>query len=153
YATPAETLSHYLNEQTGRERYANLGLDGAHSLALLGLIHHYAGSVRGKNVVLHCNPLWMSSPRADLQDATATEFNHPRLVPQFVPSMPSYPLSREKISERIGIVVEQRSALSGWTTHLQQAYYERNDIPSWTLGHPYDNPLEPLTRGLPELDP
>src|SRR5438309_1830688 len=56
YATPAETLSHYLNEQSGQERYANLGLDGAHPLALLGLVQHYAGSVRGKNVILHCNP-------------------------------------------------------------------------------------------------
>src|SRR5262249_13482744 len=27
-----------------------------------------------------------------------------------------------------------------------------NDIPGWTLQHPYDNPLEPLTRPLPESD-
>jgi len=156
YATPAETLSHYLNEQRGQMgyaiRYANLGLDGAHPLALEGLVRHYAGAVRGKNVVLHCNPLWMSSPRRDLQEDRATEFNHPRLVPQFVPAIPSYPLSRDKVSERIGIVVEQRSNLSSWTGHLQQAYYDRSDIPEWTLSHPYDNPLEPLTRGLPPLD-
>src|SRR5439155_2563468 len=35
---------------------------------------------------------------------------------------------------------------------LQQAYYDRVDIPSWTLEHPYDNPLEPLTRDLPPSD-
>ena len=34
YVTRQETLSHYLNELAGQERYANLGLDGAHPLAL-----------------------------------------------------------------------------------------------------------------------
>jgi hypothetical protein len=149
YVTGQETLSHCLNEQVGRVRYANLGLDGAHPLALAGLVEHYAGSVSGKNVVLHCNPLWMSSRRADLQDDKATEFNHPRLVPQFVPRIPSY---KEEISPRIGIVVEQHVPFSRWTTHLQQAYYDRTDIPTWTLEHPYENPLKPLTRGLPASD-
>ncbi|HYV35062.1 MAG TPA: hypothetical protein VE988_05115, partial [Gemmataceae bacterium] len=152
YVAGKDTLSHYLNKLSGQERFANLGLDGARPLALEGLVRHYAGSVTGKTVVLHCNPLWMSSPKADLQDDNVTDFNHPRLVPQFVPSIPSYPLKREKVSERIGIVVEQHVALSSWTTHLQQAYYERMDIPSWTLEHPYDNPLGPLGRPLPPAD-
>jgi hypothetical protein len=146
YATRDETLSHYLNEIGGRERFGNLGLDGAHPLALSGLIAHYARSVSGKDVLLQCNPLWMSSPRADLQDPKATEFNHPRLVPQFVPRIPAY---KEEKSTRLGVLIEQRSSLGSWTNHLQQAYYDRNDIPSWTLEHPYENPLKPLTRGLP----
>src|SRR5262249_31018104 len=53
---------------------------------------------------------------------------------------------------RIGVMVEQRLPLSGWTSHLQQAYYDRTDTASWTLEHPYDNPLAPLTRGLPPSD-
>src|SRR5262249_16480294 len=106
---------------------------------------HYAGHVSGKNVVLQCNPLWMSSPKADLQDDKATEFNHPRLVPQFVPSIPSY---KEEVSPRIGVVVEQNVPMISWTTHLQQAYYDRTDIPSWTLEHPYECPLKPLLKGL-----
>jgi hypothetical protein len=149
YVTGKGTLSHYLNEQSGKQRYANLGLDGAHPLALLGLVRHYAGSITGKNVVLHCNPLWLTSLRRDLQDEEATEFNHPRLVPQFVPRSPSY---KEEISTRIGVVVEQHVPLSSWTTHLQQAYYDRTDIPSWTLEHPYDNPAQPLTQGLRPAD-
>jgi hypothetical protein len=149
YVTGQETLSHYLNALAGQERYANVGLDGVHPLALLGLIEHYGGGVAHKKVLLQCNPLWMSSRRADLQDNKATDFNHPRLVPQFVPRIPSY---QEEISTRIGIVVEQRIPFNGWTTHLQQAYYDRTDIPSWTLDHPYDNPLQPLARGLPSLD-
>jgi hypothetical protein len=42
--------------------------------------------------------------------------------------------------------------MNRWTTHLQQAYYDRTDIPSWTLEHPYENPLKPLTRGLPPAE-
>jgi hypothetical protein len=146
YVTPQGTLSHYLNEIAGKERCANLGLDGAHPLALASLIEHYGRAISGKNVLLHCNPLWLSSPKADLQDDQATEINHPRLVPQFVPSIPSY---KEEISPRIGVIVEQRLELNRWTNHLQQAYYDHSDLPSWTLEHPYDHPLAPLQRGLP----
>jgi hypothetical protein len=35
---------------------------------------------------------------------------------------------------------------------LQHAYYDRTDIPGWTLEHPYDNPLTPIMRGLPPPD-
>jgi hypothetical protein len=149
YVTPRQTLSHYLNEQMGEDRCANLGLDGAHPLALSGLVRHYAGSVRGKSVVLQWNPLWLKSRRADLQDDQATDFNHPRLVPQFVPRIPAY---KEEISPRIGVVVEQHVPPGAWVNHLQQAYYDRADIPSWTMAHPYDNPVKPLTRGLPPPD-
>jgi hypothetical protein len=149
YVTGQQTLSHYLNEQVGKERFANLGLAGAHPLALGGLVRHYTGGFSGKTVLLHCNPLWMSSPRADLTDDKATEINHPRLVPQFVPHIPAY---KEEVSPRIGILLEQRWPLASWTTHLQQAYYDRMDIPSWTLEHPHENPLAPLARELPTSD-
>jgi hypothetical protein len=149
YVARQETLSHYLNEQAGEQRYANLGLAAAHPLALAGLLEHYAGGVANKNVVLQCNPLWMHSPRADLQDDKTPEFDHSRLVPQFVPRIPAY---KEEVSPRIGVVVEQHVPLNSWTTHLQQAYYNRTDIPSWTLERPYDNPLKPLRRGLPRAD-
>jgi hypothetical protein len=149
YVTGKDTLSHYLNLLSGLERYANLGIDGAHPLALEGLVEHYAPAIAGKTVLLHCNPLWLSSPRADLQDETVSDFNHPRLVPQFVPRIPSY---KEEISPRIGVVVEQHFPLSSWANHLQQAYYDRSDIPSWTLEHPYENPAAPLARGLPPPD-
>ena len=156
YVRRDQTLSHYLNEQAGRERFANAGLDGTHPAALAGLLEFYGAGIKRKKVVLHCNPLWLSSPKADLRVEDAN-FNHPRLVPQFVPPIPSYPLEREKISQRLGIVVEQRAPFEGWTAHLQQAYYRDPsdlpiDIPTWTLHHPYDNPLKPLTRGLPPSD-
>jgi hypothetical protein len=149
YVTRQETLAHYLNELAGRERYANLGLDGAHPLALGGLVEFYAQNISDKNVLLHCNPLWMSSRRADLQDENSNDFNHPRLVPQFAPSVPAY---RAEISPRLGVLVERWLPSSRWATHLQQAYYDRTDIPGWTLEHPYGNPFVPLTRGLPPSD-
>jgi hypothetical protein len=149
YATRQETLAHYLNELAGPARFANLGLDGAHPLALGGLVEFYAESISGKTVLLQCNPLWMSSPRADLQDDRASDFNHPRLVPQFAPSIPAY---KAEISPRLGILWERWLPFSTWTAHLQQAYYDRLAIPAWTLQHPYDNPLLPLARGLPPSD-
>jgi hypothetical protein len=79
------------------------------------------------------------------------------LVPQFLPRIPGY---KEEVSRRIGVLVEQRLPFNQWTNHLQQAYYNQKDIPGWTVdetaagleGHPYDNPLEPLWRGLPPSD-
>ena len=120
YVKRQETLAYYLNREAGKERCANLGLDGAHPLALSGLIRHYAGGVVNRNVLLECNPLWLSSPPADLQDdKKVNQFNHPRLVPQFSPRIPSY---KEEISPRLGILVEQRVTFSKWTNHLQQPW-------------------------------
>ena len=145
YVKRDETLSHYLNEITGEQRYANLGLDGANPLALEGLVEHYAGNVKGKTVLLECNLLWLSSPNIDLlQDENGKNVNsHPRLAPQFSPRIPSY---NEDLSTRLGVVVEQHTPLAPWTNHLQQAYYNRSDIPAWTLAHPYDSPVAPLTQ-------
>jgi hypothetical protein len=171
YVTAPETLSHYLNELTGGERYGNLGLDGAHPLALAALVEHYAGRIADKEVVLQCNPLWLSSLRADLQDPP-TQVNHPRLLPQFVSPIPGYQKAtpgetlversvrsawywlnhRDEISPRLGVVAEQHVPPGSWTNHLQQAYYNETDLPSWTVEHPYDNPLKPLTCGLPPPD-
>jgi hypothetical protein len=151
FVTRQETLSHFLNQQVGGERFANVGLNGAHPLALEGLVEHYAGNVTGKNVLLQCNPTWLRSPKTDLRDVDAA-VNHERLVPQFVPAIPPY---KKEISPRIGVLVERRVPINKWANHLQQAYYRTdgpNDIPGWTLKHPYANPLEPLTGPLPPSD-
>jgi hypothetical protein len=177
YVTRGQTLSHYLNELAGQQRFANLGIDGSDPVSLAGLVEFYAGGVKGKKVVLLCNPLWMSSARRDLQEPES-QLNHMHLVPQFDSRIACHSLwrqklsgiggvrlmlravlalRREKLSEHIGIAVEQRVPFEGWTTHLQQAYYRDADgtpldIPNWTLKHPYENPFRPLTRGLPPSD-
>lgn len=151
FVTRDHTLTHYLNQQVRKERFVNLGVNGVHPLAFEGLIYNYAPAISGKNVLLHCNLTWLRESKTDLQDPDAT-VNHPRLVPQFVGKPPAY---KAEISDRLGVLVERRVALLKWTSHLQQAYYrtdQPNDIPSWTLKHPYDNPLAPLARPLPASD-
>ncbi len=146
YVRPGETLSHYLNAQEGKDRYANLGVNGSYPAALAGLIEYHGGTIRGKRVILHCNPLWLSSPKVDLREDEELNFNHLALVPQFTPRIPGY---REETSRRIGRVVERNVPFNSWTTHLQAAYYGNTSIPGWTLEHPYQNPLQPLTGVLP----
>jgi len=149
YVRRDQTLAHYLNELSGKERGANLGLDGAHPAALAGLLEHYGGGIRGKTVVLIFNPLWLSSRKHDLREEEEFRFNHPQLVPQFSPRIPCY---KEDVPRRLGIALNRNLVFSGWTNHLQQAYFDRMDIPSWTLEHPYDCPLKALTFRLPPSD-
>ncbi|MGD0094787.1 MAG: hypothetical protein ABSE73_33160 [Planctomycetota bacterium] len=149
YVTRNQTLSHYLNELSGRECCANLGLDGAHPAALAGLLEHYGGAIAGRKVVLVCNPLWLSSSKHDLQDEKEFAFNHPQLVPQFSPRIPCY---KEDVSRRLSAVINRNLDFSAWTNHLQQAYFDRMDIPSWTLEHPYERPVKLLNCQLPPSD-
>jgi hypothetical protein len=116
---------------------------------MASLLEHYARGVSGKNVLLHCNPLWLTSARSDLQIENDYPFNHPHLLPQFI-AIPARP--KEEISQRIGIEIEKRVPFNRWTSHLQQAYVQQTDIPTWTLEDPYDNPLERIEQGLPASD-
>ena len=51
------------------------------------------------------------------------------------------------------MVIGRYWPMSMWTTHLQVAYYEKKDIPGWTVQHPYDDPLGPLVKhDLPSPD-
>jgi hypothetical protein len=143
YVSEHNTLSHYLNEIAGGDKFANLGVDGIHPIALEGLLRYYARSISGKTVLLHFNPLWISSQKHDLQTDKEFQFNHPHLVPQFVPRIPCYKAS---YSERIGAVVQRYVAFLGWTSHLKQAYLGNLDLPRWTLEHPYANPLMEISN-------
>jgi hypothetical protein len=142
YVEGDQTLSHCLNALAGTERFANLGLDGMHPAALAGLLEYHGRAIRGRNVVLHLNPLWMSSAKHDLTEEEESRFNHPELVPQFFPRIPVY---RENISRRIGIAVERYLPFIGWTRHIQAVYFDGMDIPAWTLDHPYA--LAPAVAG------
>ncbi len=149
YVRREQTLSHHLHAQAGAERFANLGVDGMHPAALAGLVAHYAGGIAGKRVVLHCNPLWMSSAKHDLRGEDEFRFNHPALVPQFVPRIPCY---RETASRRIGCVAERNVPFLQWAGHLQLAYFGQASIPEWTLERPAENPLKAVTLQLPPSD-
>ena len=145
YVSEHNTLSHYLNEIAGRNKFANMGVDGIHPAALEGLLRYYGRAISGKNVVLHLNPLWMSSNKHDLQTDKEFSFNHPRLVPQFVPKIPCY---KVPYSERISAIVERYVPFFSWASHLRIAYFENMDLPGWTMEHPYENPLKAVTLVL-----
>src|SRR5262249_15446581 len=80
YVLPNGTLSHFLNQNTGeRDRFVNGGLNGLFPLAEEGLIRYYSRSLQGEKIILHCNVLWMTSPKADLSSQKEEQFNHTRL--------------------------------------------------------------------------
>jgi hypothetical protein len=144
----AQTLSAHLNQLNADQRFVNGGLDGVHPAALLGLVEYYGQALSGHTVLLHCNLLWMSSKRHDLQDKRA-QVNHPALVPQFWPQLPGY---REPTSSRLGMVIGRQLPMLAWTRHLQIAYLQHQDLSGWTLEHPYANPLAAITLELPSPD-
>ncbi len=147
YVPPDQTLTHYLNEISGSDRFANLGLDGTHPAALEGLLRYYSAGLSGRIVLLHLNPLWMSSTRHDLQTSKEFHFNHAELVPQFAPKIPCY---KATFARRLRIAVRRRVPFANWMNHLRSAYYGNMDVQSWTFEHPYRNPVVPLLAGLPE---
>jgi len=149
YVPQHNTLSHYLNEIAGRNQFANLGVDGIHPVALAGLLRYYGRDISAKNIILHFNPLWMSSPKHDLQIKKEHHFNHPKLVPQFIPNIPCY---KALYSKKISTVIERYVPFLNWASHLNITYFQSMDTPMWTLEHPYKNPLEAVTFQLPTSD-
>jgi len=149
YVSEDNTLTHYLNEIAGRDMFVNMGVDGIHPVALAGLLKYYGRDIADKNVILHFNSLWISSEKHDLQIEKEFSFNHPRLVPQFIPNIPCYKAS---FSVRIKSVIERYISFFSWTSHLKRAYFGNMDLPRWTLEHPYENPLQNITLQLPVSD-
>jgi hypothetical protein len=147
YVAMDETLSHYLNEQAGREIFANLGVDGTHPAAILGLLKYYGKAISNKAAILHLNPLWMSSEKHDLSGEEEFRFNHPDLVPQFISKPACY---RPSFSRRMGVALERSVPFFNWTSHVRAVYFENMDLQNWTLENPYMNPLKEITLELPQ---
>ncbi|MBN2308413.1 MAG: hypothetical protein JXR94_05545 [Candidatus Hydrogenedentes bacterium] len=146
YVRPQDTLSHHLNRLAGDERFANLGVNGTHPAALDGLVRYYARAAAGRRVLIHFNPLWMSSPRRDLQAQKESQFNHPELVPQFMPRIPCY---KAPFAERMGIAVERHLPFRAWINHMNVAYFDDMDLANWAIENPYANPLSRITCETP----
>ena len=130
--------------------------NGLFPLALEGLVRCYGRPLRHQKVILHCNVLWMTSPKADLSMDKEESFNHASLVPQFSPRIPCY---RADASERLNAIVERNVPFFEWVSHLQNAYFGQQSIPKWTLaeagGDPplypnvYRNPLSQISLIVP----
>jgi hypothetical protein len=135
----------------------NAGVNGMFPLALDGLIRYYGEPLHHRKVILHCNVLWMTSPKADLHTQKEERFNHAGLVPQFTPRIPSY---KADLNRRLAAIVERHFPFSQWATHLQNAYFEQKDILAWTLEedgsdppkrpNAYKNPFAQIRLKVPE---
>lgn len=152
YVSMHETLSFYLNDLERNNLFANLGVDGIHPVAMFGLLKYYGKDISNKGVILHLNPLWLTSKKHDLSDIEEFRFNHPRLVPQFYPKIKSY---KAKFQQKISILTERYIPLFCWINHLRLNYYENMDIKNWSMQYPYENPLSVITfqTTLPENRP
>ena len=157
YVLPDGTLSHFLNQEAGATNlFVNGGVNGLFPLALEGLVRCYGRSLRHRKVLLHCNVLWMTSPKADLSADKEEQFNHAALVPQFFPRIPCY---RADANERLNAIVERNAPFLAWVSHLQNTYFGQKSIPKWTLeedgGDPprypnaFRNPFSQITLTVP----
>jgi hypothetical protein len=157
YVTPEGTLSHYLNQEVNAtNRFVNGGVNGLFPLAEEGLLKYYGQSLRQRKVIVQCNVLWMTSPKADLSTPKEEQFNHSRLVPQFTPRIPCY---KADANERLSAIVERNISFLQWAAHLRNAYFDQKNIPSWTLEEDenrpsyypnvYKNPLAQITLRVP----
>jgi len=157
YVLPDGTLSHFLNENAGTtDQFVNGGVNGLFPLAQEGLVKNYAKALHRRKVILQCNVLWMTSPKADLSTEKEEQFNHAQLVPQFFPRIPCY---KAGANDRLNAVIENHVDFLAWVAHLQNAYYGQKSILNWTLeddgGSPprypnaYKNPLSQITLSVP----
>lgn len=146
YTSKEETLPHYLNELAGQDLFANLGIDGLHPAAMAGLVRYFGRALRNKAVLVHLNPLWMSSEKHDLQVQEEFRFNHPRLLPQLFPNLACY---NPSLTEIMGAVAERYVPFFGWKNHLKTAYLGGLGLQEWTLENPYKNPFN--SENWPEV--
>jgi len=149
YVKSGGTLSAALNGRMPSQRFRNGGLSGTHPLALEGLVRHYAGSLSGRKVILHCNLLWIGSPERDLSLETKRDitFSHPRLIPQLSRRIPAYKVSW---SERLGVTVDHAAPFRSWVQHMRIRSWDSLDMHSWSLDNPYRNPLQTISLELPQ---
>ncbi len=146
YVTMEQTLSHYLNEQAGEVIFANMGVDGTHPAAILGLVKYYGKAISNKAVILHLNPLWMSSKKHDLSGAEEFRFNHPGLVPQFIRKPACY---RPSLSQRMRVAAERSVSFFSLMSHIKSNCFENMDLQNWMVQNPYRNPLKAISLEIP----
>jgi hypothetical protein len=157
YVLPDGTLPHFLSQEAGQPgKFVNGGVNGLFPLALEGLVDYYGSALRHRKVLLQCNVLWMSSPKADLRVEKEEKFNHSRLVPQFFPHILCY---KADANERLSAVVERNVSFVAWVNHLENAYFNEKSILNWTLQdegsdpphypNTYKNPFGQITLTVP----
>ena len=157
YVKADGTLPHFLNVEAATPgRFVSAGVNGLFPLALEGLVRDYGKALHGRKVIVVCNLLWLTSPKADMQAESDETINHAPLIPQFRPNVPSY---QADAATRLDSVIGRHVSLMGWVNHLQSAYFNQRSVTQWTLAedpdHPrsypyaYRNPLARITCVVP----
>jgi hypothetical protein len=146
YVDAGQTLSDHLTRAFGGQAvFRNGGLNGLHPLAMQGLCQTYLGRPLPRRVVLHFNPLWLTSAERDLQTTRPVSFNHPDLVPQFLPHIPAYGAG---LADRLSVVVEREWPWRQWVRHFRLQRLDGQDLQRWSLEHPYEWPQAPSDTQL-----
>lgn len=149
------TLTHFLNREAGQpDSFVNCGVNGVFPLAMEGLIANYGGAIRNRRVIVHCNVLWMSSPKADLSTTNEETFNHSQLVPQFSPRIPCY---RADAATRLSAVAWRNIGFLAWVNHIDSTWFDQKSIPNWALEedahgqrpNAWRNPLAQISLSVP----
>lgn len=155
YVRKEGTLSHFLSQESGQQ-FANCGVNGVFPLALEGLVGQYGQAFSNRKVILQCNLLWLSSPKADLSIDSEETFNHTELVTQRFGAIPCY---RADAATRMGAFMNTHIGFYGFVNHINTVYYGQQSLPRWTLQesdtdpptrpNAWRNPLSPLTFQVP----
>ena len=149
YVGADQTLTAWLNRGRSDRQYVNAGVNGLHPLAIEGLVRNYARKLSNTQIILHCNLLWLTSIDRDLSSPESLSFNHPRLVPQLLRSIPAY---RADCAERLSVVVERSLPFRQWVRHQWIQYFDGSDLPRWSLEHPYAWPLAGRSVSVSDRD-
>lgn len=139
----SQTLAHHLNELTKQPRFANLGLDGMHPLALGELLEYHAPALTRKNIVVQFDPLWMIVENPDSSTRNPSLFNRPNLTPRLAAHF------KAPVKQAVGASWSRlvaASPLDAWGERLADT---RVDFLAWSLNHPYESPLQAISATLP----
>ena len=145
FAAPDESITAKLNELAEETQFANVGLKGLPPLALKHLLIDVLQVERSwlsrsgapPRVVLHFNPIWLTSPQRDLSDPAETMVNHQSMLPQFQLNLPAY---QPTWNDRLSRTISRRTAWFRWSRHLQITNFDDQDFHRWTLEHPVEWP-------------
>ena len=69
-------------------------------------------------------------------------------MPQFTPRIACY---TESLPGKLNIILERHVELLSWASHLRTAYFDKMDLSTWAMAHPYEWPLDDLFQ--PEATP
>ena len=147
FSKPDETLASYLNALSPEVTFSNGGLKGLCPLAYSALLSGVISVRRQTGIVLHFNPIWLTSPQRDLQENRPTLVNHQMLLPQVWPDLPAY---QPDWNTRIGNLVGRNLGLFQWARHLRIDDFQGQDFQSWTLEHPARFPWAGIALDSPQ---